>query len=1226
MIASLATLKLKIAKRLSEYIESNSDVKQMNQENKMLELDATISANLIGTGPIYQINIVLNSFQYQNIDWPQLYICTTTGPQNSEDEYQYIEIFNPVIKIPYLLKNEHYTFGIKLKLVEPKSGNYSAKVSVLKNETSLCNFDIPIEFKEPKSMNIQILGFKVRFRISFQVPNECVVKFDNIQLFPYRRIGYPTITFIIDLLNNFYEDIRAHRHPITNISGAIESKVEELFARPTEQIVVYREKSEIKLNCEICEFLNEKATIQWVKVDKLENEKIYNNFQYNVDKGTLNIKNPTNGAYMCLINLKIDDYSIYTIASYKFITRKAFLNTFKLKSKIYINIYENHPVYFKCEAPLNYPNGPIYWSTIDETGFLKPVILDDRKSIDYEGNLHISAVSKLDVKIGINEKIVNQDYIGSATYTCIVKNLILRSFVMGNDNILVLKKGNQPNVLDENPNNNTKNVTTPKESTSIGFVLLPGLSWWSRNDLVVIKPIPAILECYFYGQPFPEIQWILPFDDESIVKFSHKSQQLLVQTEKIDISGDYKCIGKNKYGVASQTIKVTLEYPPIIEKMSKQYHFGVENNENVIIYFDSKPLPVCKWYFNFYKPISFRECSPNKTEDTNIYFTQNINQTTLYLTNLTYINRGAYQFNCSNSHGYSYENVLVNIRSFAPYFIEKPDKIIKIALGYDLHIKASIKSAPLAFYCWILPNIKSCKLNDQLNANLYNYHENTSFGNAKLIIKDVHFSDAGYYTIIAKNVKGTLEQTIKVIVLKNTRILEYPQSKIIKIATSLFNRKPRSIDNELNIRCRSASDPKEIRNLYTQILKEGKIISSKKGDLIELRYKNLYHTMTGNYSCFATNMVDTDFVPFEIIIRDVPSSPSKPIISHCSSQVVLQYYLLNSSLLYSPQSFEPITKLEIFYKTSFIERRLLEPTTLAKVPLDGICKNTSIYTFNLQENCDYKSKFNISLNLASWTNYSFGYAMRNEYGLSKLSPFSTSCTTPESTPRVNPNLFCTYNSTSINEKYITIHWKDYDILDVSGMGFTYVINYKYMNLNNHCGLNIKMAKNQMSLVISNYTTNKLSIDISVFPEKCKLFKISIIAQNKNGKSNDKINDKLVFRNDKQISQNIVKFVNFAKSSAHSVILNVTYKININEGVLVRYNALMIVDTGDITLSTTLSVFTSDLYKNENVSNIISTKSFVSSNAISSKYIIYFSLKNIGKCSSPGHTTKFINQK
>ena len=98
--------------------------------------------------------------------------------------------------------------------------------------------------------------------------------------------------------------------------------------------------------------------------------------------------------------------------------RMAILEAFPAASTSYIYPILGHDATLRCIPPRSYPPADIFWATIADGEGLIPIDLDDRVTMDPEGNLHFVNV-------------ISSDYQNGRKYACIVQNKVMRSIQQG---------------------------------------------------------------------------------------------------------------------------------------------------------------------------------------------------------------------------------------------------------------------------------------------------------------------------------------------------------------------------------------------------------------------------------------------------------------------------------------------------------------------------------------------------------------------------------------------------------------------------------------------------------------------------------------------------------------------------------------------------------------------------------------------------------------------------
>ena len=175
------------------------------------------------------------------------------------------------------------------------------------------------------------------------------------------------------------------------------------------------------------------------------------------------------------------------------------------------------------------------------------------------------------------------------------------------------------------------------------------------------------------------------------------------------------------------------------------------------------PQPIVRWYHNG-KPINQAERNPRRNLDGN----------TITITRLKKTDTGNYACNASNSNGYVFKDVYLNVLALEPQITDRPEDTMTVD-GNELEMTCKVFGSPQPEITWM-------KGRTELTGGRYKIQDD---GN--LLIKKVMFTDAGQYTCFARNKLGNDSASASLVVKERTRITDEPEDyEVAAGSTSTF--------------------------------------------------------------------------------------------------------------------------------------------------------------------------------------------------------------------------------------------------------------------------------------------------------------------------------------------------------------------------------------------------------------------------------------------------------
>ena len=410
----------------------------------------------------------------------------------------------------------------------------------------------------------------------------------------------------------------------------------------------------------------------------------------------------------------------------------------------------------------------------------------------------------------------------------------------------------------------------------------PVKQYTTSKNTVAYRGHQKRMWCIFGGTPLPEIRWrkkggTLPYGRTT---FDNYGKTLILKHVDFEDAGDYTCEASNGVGLAkSHSVRLEVLAKPrfIIEPEIQTAAEGEEVSFECKA--DGYPAPEIKWIHNG-KPISEAADNPNRI----------VTPEKITIKNLRKIDTGNYGCNATNSIGYVYKDVYVNVLALPPEITKPPQKQARTVDGKSVTLSCRTFGAPKPIVKWFHDN-------DELTGGRYDI---TPLGD--LIINDVKFFDAGDYLCNATNKFGWQVASGSLVVKEHTRITGRPQDYEVEAGDTATYRCNAVYDSDLK--------------LEIQWLKDGELIDFEtEPRFVQSSDQSLTITKTteldsGTYTCLAKSELDFATASATLIVQDVPNPPSIGLVD-CDAK--------DATVMWQPMGDNraPILTYKIQYNTSF---------------------------------------------------------------------------------------------------------------------------------------------------------------------------------------------------------------------------------------------------------------------------------------------------------------------
>lgn len=609
---------------------------------------------------------------------------------------------------------------------------------------------------------------------------------------------------------------------------------------------------------------------------------------------------------------------------------------------------EGQPFRLACDPPDGWPKPQVHWVIQDTStqGFLKS-INNSRMTLDPEGSLWFSNVTRDDSS--------NDFY-----YACSATAPNRNEYKIGNRVTLqVLSSGSS----------SSQNKHEPVKQ------------YVSRKHEVALRGKEIKLYCIFGGTPLPETVWSK--NGETIRTSERVTQDdfgksLKIKNVDFEDQGDYTCVVTNGVGRASShSISLEVLAVPFFTIEPEITHAAEDETIKFTCAASGVPEPEIHWIHNG-RPIS--ESPPNPR--------RKVTSNSIIIDKLTKKDTGNYGCNATNSLGYVYKDVYVNVLALAPEITEGPTDKSTVD-GKNIVLTCRVFGAPK-------PTIKWIRNKQELTGGRYHTLES-----GDLEITNVGFMDSGNYDCHAANKFGQVRANASLVVKEHTRITDIPEDyEVIAGATATF-------------RCNAVTDSS--LTLIIDWLRNDEPLDFEVEPRFVLASDNsLSVTKTteldsGIYTCLAHTELDESRAHATLIVLDVPNHPNLESIRCGEHQADIRWTPRGDNRA-------PILRYTVQYNTSFT------PDSWESVN-DHVPATEQSY----------------SVPMSPWANYTFRVIAWNRIGRSTPSSHSTVCTTLPDVPEKNPS---NVMGNGTDHQNIVITWTVMPQIEHNAPRFMYRVSYK----------------------------------------------------------------------------------------------------------------------------------------------------------------------------------------
>jgi len=243
---------------------------------------------------------------------------------------------------------------------------------------------------------------------------------------------------------------------------------------------------------------------------------------------------------------------------------------------------------------------------------------------------------------------------------------------------------------------------------------------------------------------------------------------------------------------------------------------------------------------------------------------------TLIIENVGTDNVGTYACNVSNSAGYKFKEVYLNILTQKPFFVETPQKEQIVSAGQrDFHLRCKAKAYPPASIQWFFEGMEIPYIDDKE----YEYEVENDYSiseNGDLVIKQITSEMEGTFKCLASNSEGSRGVKASLQVINSTTIIAGPSDVEANVSETV------------NLPCSVLWDPSsDLEVIWRKDninidIDDQRIRIHKSNN--SLTIDNLNHGDKGVYTCVASTgtSTDTDSGTLMVLGDDVIIEPPVP--------------------------------------------------------------------------------------------------------------------------------------------------------------------------------------------------------------------------------------------------------------------------------------------------------------------------------------------------------------
>ncbi|XP_059151468.1 hemicentin-1-like [Physella acuta] len=370
-----------------------------------------------------------------------------------------------------------------------------------------------------------------------------------------------------------------------------------------------------------------------------------------------------------------------------------------------------------------------------------------------------------------------------------------------------------------------------------------------QTEFTVLQNRTIVLPCQANGRPKPKITWEKDGQDITL-STSHRrgsgrvhyitlqNGNLAIPHSRAEDVGTYTCTAENSAGRRSQTLKLYVHVPPMIESTNRQFTVSVGSNVALPCKTTGIPTPTINWTKDR-RRIDFRSPKFKVEQDGR-----------LFISNISAEDTGDYVCTAENSAGTDSQSRLVRVQ-VPPVFINVP-RDRELTVNSRFQMSCSAKGSPTPSITWKL-NGKTLAAPASVN------------GASTITVRNAMKEDAGEYTCIAANPAGQLiTASARVIIKVPPRVIVPPLDWAVKIAEKVVLDCSVGGDPAPEIVWTKNSRPVELGDRIQQL---------ENGSLI---IYDATASDAGKYKCIAVNDAGTSEAQSVVTVKSEPKFKIEP--------------------------------------------------------------------------------------------------------------------------------------------------------------------------------------------------------------------------------------------------------------------------------------------------------------------------------------------------------------
>lgn len=438
----------------------------------------------------------------------------------------------------------------------------------------------------------------------------------------------------------------------------------------------------------------------WTKNGKRIQWPVDDRFAQREGKGTVRIDTPRDediGQYQCFAENEFG-----TAASNSVYLRKLELNYSKIADPASVKGNEGSPFKLSCREFDASPKPNFFW--IRKREYVYSAINNSRLTVDPEGSLWFSNLTMEDT---------SSDFV----YTCAASSPIIYEYKLGNQIHLDVVK-----------------------TTSVSPSHIPVRQYVSKKNIVAMRGKTVQLFCIYGGTPLPLFTWLK--DEQYInrtnrITYTNFGKTLVINSVDFGDEGTYTCKVSNGVGTEqSYSMNLKVLAVPFFTEEPEIIIAAEDETIEIKCVASGVPKPTIEWIHNGL-PIEFAPPNQRRT----------VTSKSIVIKNTFKNDTGNYGCNATNSLGYVYKDVYLNVLALQPQIIEAPSDQMAIN-GQNINVTCKVFGVPKPIVKWLHHGLE---LTGKRHAVL---------DNGDLQIMDVTLNDTGVYTCFAENKFGSVATNI----------------------------------------------------------------------------------------------------------------------------------------------------------------------------------------------------------------------------------------------------------------------------------------------------------------------------------------------------------------------------------------------------------------------------------------------------------------------------------